>query len=43
MQPTPARSPTAIFVTFAPTRVTRPMISWPGTIGNVELFHSPRA
>ena len=43
MQPTPARSPTLNFVTPSPTRVTRPMISWPGTIGNVALPHSSRA
>jgi len=33
MQPTPAWSPTLKRVTLLPTSVTRPMISWPGTIG----------
>ncbi|MNU87831.1 hypothetical protein D3C71_776280 [compost metagenome] len=43
MQPTPAKSPTLKAVTPAPTSVTRPMISCPGTIGNVELPQSSRA
>ena len=33
MQPTPTRSPTLNRVTFPPTAVTTPAISWPGTIG----------
>ena len=33
MQPTPTRWPTVKRVTSAPTAVTRPMISWPGTTG----------
>ena len=43
MQPTPARSPALNLVTSAPTSTTRPTISWPGTIGKVELPHSSRA
>jgi hypothetical protein len=43
MQPTPTVSPTPTFFTCAPTSTTRPTISWPGTIGNEELPHSPRA
>src|SRR5512139_144149 len=42
-QPTPARSPTLNFVTCAPTAVTRPTISWPGTEGYNVFFHSLRA
>ncbi len=34
MQPTPTRSPTWCRVTSAPTWVTVPTISWPGTTGN---------
>ena len=33
MQPTPALDPTLNLVTLAPTSVTMPTISWPGTIG----------
>ncbi len=33
MQPTPARSPALNFFTWAPTRVTVPTISCPGTQG----------
>ena len=33
MQPTPTRSPTWWRVTSAPTSVTTPTISWPGTTG----------
>ena len=33
MHPTPTASPALNFVTLAPTLRTRPMISWPGTIG----------
>ena len=43
MQPTPTRSPALNFFTSAPTSTARPTISWPGTIGKVELPHSPRA
>src|SRR5262245_57145670 len=43
MQPTPTRSPTLTFVTCGPSSRARPTISWPGTIGNTELPHSPRA
>ena len=43
MQPTPARSPTAKPVTSAPTALTRPTISWPGTIGNSAPPHSSLA
>ena len=32
-QPTPMWSPTANFVTFAPTSFTTPASSWPGTQG----------
>jgi hypothetical protein len=32
-QPMPASSPVLNFFTSAPTSVTRPTISWPGTIG----------
>ena len=31
MQPVAPMSPTLTFVTLAPTAVTRPTISWPGT------------
>ena len=43
MQPTPTRSPTLNRFTSAPTRVTLPTISWPGTMGKMELPHSSRA
>jgi hypothetical protein len=43
MQPTPTVSPTLTLVTCGPTSTARPTISWPGTIGNAELPHSPRA
>ncbi len=43
MQPTPARSPTVKPSTSAPTALTRPTISCPGTIGNSVCPHSPRA
>lgn len=33
MQPTPTRSPSLNLVTLAPTAVTTPAISWPGTMG----------
>ena len=33
MQPTAAMSPALNLVTLAPTFLTRPTISWPGTIG----------
>ena len=42
-QPTDARSPTLNRVTDAPTRVTRPRISWPGTTGYCVKPHSLRA
>lgn len=42
MQPTPTMSPTLNLVTFGPTAVTRPTISWPGTLGNWVPAHSPR-
>jgi hypothetical protein len=42
MHPTPARSPSASFFTSAPARTTRPTISCPGTIGNIEPPHSSR-
>src|SRR5579862_2464146 len=46
MQPTAARSPGLNFVTAEPTLVTRPTISWPGTIGytvGMNSLHSLRA
>src|SRR5436190_6604637 len=43
MQPTAARSPTLKPVTEAPTFVTRPAISWPGTHGYTVPGHSLRA
>ena len=42
MQPTPTRSPTWCRVTSAPTSVTTPTISWPGTTGNGWGPQSPR-
>ncbi len=42
MQPTPTRSPGAKSPTAAPTRLTRPTISWPGTSGYFCAPHSPR-
>ncbi len=42
MQPTPARSPGLNFVTWAPTALTRPTISWPGTMGKMDPPHSSR-
>jgi len=42
-QPTAARSPTLNFVTLSPTPMTRPAISWPGTIGKRLPPHSSRA
>src|SRR6266545_3955578 len=42
-QPTPASSPTLNRFTWDPTRVTRPTISWPGTMGKIEPPHSSRA
>jgi hypothetical protein len=41
MQPIAARSPGENDLTLAPTATTSPTISWPGTIGNLELPHSP--
>src|SRR5271166_4435593 len=44
-QPTAARSPGLNFVTAEPTFVTRPTISWPGTMGytvGVNSLHSLR-
>lgn len=41
MHPMAARSPGAKEVTLEPTATTSPTISWPGTIGNLELPHSP--
>jgi hypothetical protein len=41
IQPTAAVSPGRNFVTLAPAQITRPTISWPGTIGkgeNPQLF-----
>src|SRR5690349_14621905 len=43
MQPTPTRSPTAYFVTSAPTSATIPAISCPTTIGYGVGPHSLRA
>ena len=43
MTPTAARSPSLKRVTAEPTAVTRPMISWPGTMGKMASPHSPRA
>ena len=43
MQPTPPMSPTLNFVTALPTAWTRPMISWPGTIGYFAGRQSLRA
>src|SRR5438874_12053120 len=40
MQPTAARSPGLYFVTPEPTFVTRPTISWPGTIGYFVAMNS---
>ena len=42
MQPTPARSPGLKPFTWAPTAVTFPTISWPGTMGYLEPPHSLR-
>src|SRR3954471_15451824 len=45
MQPTAARSPGLYLVTAEPTLVTRPTISWPGTIGytvGMNSLHSLR-
>ncbi len=42
MQPTPARSPGLKRFTSAPTRATRPTISWPGTMGKTPPPHSSR-
>ncbi len=42
MQPTPAMSPGLNLFTWAPTCFTRPMISWPGTMGKVAPPHSSR-
>jgi hypothetical protein len=41
-QPTPARSPSLNFFASLPTGVTRPTISWPGTMGNSAPVHSSR-
>jgi hypothetical protein len=43
MQPVAPMSPTLTLVTFAPTRVTRPTISWPGTQAYWVPGHSLRA
>jgi hypothetical protein len=43
MQPTPAGSPTLKRFTPRATRVTRPTISWPGTMGKIDPPHSSRA
>ncbi|MNH05813.1 hypothetical protein D3C79_651610 [compost metagenome] len=43
MQPTPTLSPGLKRVTALPTRLTRPMISWPGTMGYMLLPQSLRA
>ena len=43
MQPTPTGSPALKRVTADPTALTRPMISCPGTIGNLLLPQSLRA
>jgi hypothetical protein len=43
MHPTAATSPTFSFVTLLPTLITRPTISCPGTIGNIDPPHSSRA
>lgn len=40
MQPTPTISPTANFVTAAPTSRTRPVISCPGMHGYTVFDHS---
>ena len=40
MTPTPAASPTANEVTLAPTAVTVPTASWPGTSGYAAGPHS---
>src|SRR4029077_9156896 len=40
MQPTAARSPGLYLVTAEPTFVTRPTISWPGTIGYFVAMNS---
>ncbi|MNT11103.1 hypothetical protein D3C72_1459660 [compost metagenome] len=42
-QPTPTWSPTLNLLTLAPTAVTTPAISWPGTIGKAAPPHSSRA
>ena len=46
MQPTPPMSPTLNLVTALPTACTRPMTSWPGTLGywvGINDAHSLRA
>ena len=40
--PTPTRSPISNLVTPGPFLVTMPTISWPGTLGYLELPHSLR-
>src|SRR5437016_8653492 len=40
MQPTAARSPGLYLVTAEPTLVTRPTISWPGSIGYFVAMNS---